>query len=382
MRSQAWLRCWIFLFVATCFVGGIARAQVYAPQPPAALPGSAAVAPAPQILSAAPIPSTGNPFQNQLRPRPTSAATRLDDRVVPASFDQPIGESAGPAAASLTPAASASAPLTEINFPAAPPVVGASAEPPQPLSGLALLAQRSVDSTGANPEHPLAPVIRWTEDALQQMQALRDYSGTFSKREWVDGRLQEQQVLYVKVRQHPFSVYLQFLAPNDVRGQEALYVVGRNGGNLLAHPVGIKQALVGTISIAPDSPQAMEGNRHPITDFGVRRLLERYREGAIMDAQYGECEVQIIENARVNNRTCVCIDVVHPQPRKEFRFHRSRLYIDQQWNIPVRCEGYDWPKRPGDQPQLTEEYTYQGLRLNVGLSDADFDPNNPQYRFN
>jgi hypothetical protein len=111
-------------------------------------------------------------------------------------------------------------------------------------------------------------------------------------------------------------------------------------------------------------------------------LLERYREGAIMDAQYGECEVQIIENSRVNNRTCVCIDVAHPQPRKEFRFYRSRLFIDQQWNIPVRCEGYDWPKRPGDQPQLTEEYTYQGLRLNVGLSDADFDPNNPQYRFN
>jgi hypothetical protein len=247
---------------------------------------------------------------------------------------------------------------------------------------LALLTPRAADPTGAGAEHPLAPVIRWADDALLQMQALRDYSSTFTKREFVDGRLQEQQVMYVKVRQHPFSVYLQFLAPNDVRGQEALYIVGRNGGNLLAHPVGIKQALVGTISIAPDSETAMEGNRHPITDFGVRRLMETYREGALVDAQYGECDVQIIENARVNNRPCVCIDVTHPQPRKEFRFHRCRLYVDQQWNLPVRYECYDWAKRPGEAPQLVEEYTYQGLRLNVGLSDADFDSNNPQYRFN
>jgi hypothetical protein len=30
---------------------------------------------------------------------------------------------------------------------------------------------------------------------------------------------------------------------------------------------------------------------------------------------------------------------------------------------------------------LVEEYTYANLKLNVNLTDADFDVRNPQYRF-
>lgn len=302
-------------------------------------------------------------------------APRSDEQVRPASFDQPI-----PAAITPTPA---SDDLTPVVIPAtavAPlqPVAPLPAAPPQQLNGLALLTARPANAAA---EHPLAPVIRWADDALRQMQGLRDYTGTFIKREWVDGRLHDQQVMYAKVRHAPQSVYLQFLAPSDVKGQEALYVAGQNDGNLLAHPVGFKQALVGTISLAPHAPQAMEGNRYPITDFGVRRLLERYLEGSILDAQFGECEVQVIENAAVNDRPCTCIQVVHPQPRREFRFYLCRLYVDNQWNLPVRCETYDWPKRQGEPPQLVEEYTYAGLRLNAGLGDADFDRRNPNYRF-
>ena len=35
----------------------------------------------------------------------------------------------------------------------------------------------------------------------------------------------------------------------------------------------------------------------------------------------------------------------------------------------------------GAPPQLVEDYTYQGLRPNAGLRDADFDEKNPNYRF-
>lgn len=326
-----------------------------------------------QVYAPAPTPATGNPFLQRSGPRPTLLAPRSDEQVRPASFEQPIPAPA-PAGTrdDLTPITIPAVANSDPR-PAAPP----PAAPQQP-GGLALL---TAPPLGGRVEHPLAPVIRWADDALRQMQGLRDYTGTFIKREWVDGRLHEQQVMYAKVRQAPLSVYLQFLAPTDVKGQEALYVAGQNDGNLLAHPVGLRQALVGTISLTPNAPQAMEGNRYPITDFGLRRLLERYLEGALLDAQFGECEVQIIENAAVNDRPCTCIQVVHPQPRREFRFYLSRLYVDHQWNLPVRCETYDWPKRPGEPPQLIEEYTYSGLRLNVGLGDAEFDRRNPNYRF-
>ena len=50
-------------------------------------------------------------------------------------------------------------------------------------------------------------------------------------------------------------------------------------------------------------------------------------------------------------------------------------------NFPIRYEAYDWPKVAGGPPELIEAYTYVNMRLNVGLTDADFDIHNPAYRF-
>ena len=35
----------------------------------------------------------------------------------------------------------------------------------------------------------------------------------------------------------------------------------------------------------------------------------------------------------------------------------------------------------GDPPPLLESYTYPNLKLNPGLTNADFDPKNPAYNF-
>lgn len=251
---------------------------------------------------------------------------------------------------------------------------------PQQLSGLAILRQKPLDEQAARMQHPLTPMVAWLEDAIRQMDAnVRDYSCTFKKRELVDNKLSDQQSMFVKMRMQPFSVYFYFL-DQSVQGQEALYVAGKNNGNLLAHPTGIKQALVGTLSLAPNDPQAMDGNRYPITDFGMRRLAERFLERSKYEMQFGECNVRIVE-ARIDGRVCTCVETVHPVKRAEFRYNVSRLYIDNELNLPIRCEGYDWPERAGDQPQLIEEYTYTSLKLNQGFTDMDFDAANPQYTF-
>jgi outer membrane lipoprotein-sorting protein len=49
--------------------------------------------------------------------------------------------------------------------------------------------------------------------------------------------------------------------------------------------------------------------------------------------------------------------------------------FDLESKLPLRIEIYD----AGD--RLMEQYGYEDLRLNVGLSDRDFDPANPDYRF-
>jgi hypothetical protein len=110
-------------------------------------------------------------------------------------------------------------------------------------------------------------------------------------------------------------------------------------------------------------------------------LAKRLVEVAEHDKQFGECDVNFYPNAKVNGRICTCVQVSHPVPRRNFRFHLARVFIDDELTIPIRYEAYDWPQEAGGQPVLLEEYTYMNVKTNNGFTDADFDPKNTAYKF-
>jgi outer membrane lipoprotein-sorting protein len=232
-------------------------------------------------------------------------------------------------------------------------------------------------------QHPLEPALAMAAKGLASIQAnIRDYSCTVVKRERIGGELKPHEYMFAKVRHEPFSVYLYFLAPDDVKGQEVIYVNGRNEGNMLAHAGSGVRAMVGTVALDPQSMLAMQGNRYPITELGVENLAKRLVEVAEHDKQFGECDVNFLPQAKVNGRLCTCVQVTHPVPRRNFRFHLARVYIDDELLIPIRYEAYDWPTEQGGQPSLMEEYTYMNVKINNGFTDADFDPANTAYKFN
>lgn len=230
-------------------------------------------------------------------------------------------------------------------------------------------------------EHPLMPALRWAKNGLKYLEAIDGYTATMAKRERINGALGDYQYMEIKVRHRPFSVYVKLLGPDEVKGREAIYIEGQNNGNLVAHPTGVQKRLVGTISLKPTGMLAMQGNRYPITEIGVLNLTRRLIEVGEQDMQYGECEVKYFRGAKVNDRTCTCMQFIHPVPRREFRYHLARIYIDEELNLPIRYEAYNWPSTPEGEPTLTEEYTYLNLRLNPGLTDRDFDTKNPDYDY-
>jgi len=230
--------------------------------------------------------------------------------------------------------------------------------------------------------HPLDPALELARKGLNNLRStIRDYSCTVVKRERIDGQLNDHEYMFAKIRHEPFSVYLYFLAPESVKGQEVIYVDGRNDGNMLAHAGSGVRAMVGTVSLKPQSMLAMQGNRYAITELGVENLARRLVEVAEHDRHFGECEVNFYPGAKVNGRVCTCVQVVHPVPRRNFRFHLARVFIDDEYLIPIRYEAYDWPHEAGGEPLLMEEYTYMNVKLNNGFTDADFDPRNTAYKF-
>jgi len=230
-------------------------------------------------------------------------------------------------------------------------------------------------------EHPLMPALRWAYDGTGNIEKLADYSATLVKRERVDGKVNDYDHMFVKVRHKPFSVYMYFLAPAKIKGQEVIFVEGENNGNMWAHTVGIKDKMFGKVLIKPDGPIAMSGQRYPLTELGILNLTRRLVQVAEQDIKYGECEVKFFKGAKINNRVCTCIQVMHPVPRRNFLFYLARIFVDDELNVPIRYESYEWPKEPGGTPELLEEYTYLNLKINNGFTDADFDIKNPNYHF-
>ena len=229
-------------------------------------------------------------------------------------------------------------------------------------------------------EHPLMPVTRWAEKVRPNVAAVRDYTALMQKQENINGKTHGTQVMEVKVRHQPFSVYTKFRFPQELNGQQAIYVKGKNNDKLIAHGVGLQRKL-GTQRLDPEGMIAMNGNKYPITDMGILNLIDKLLEVGYADSKFGECEVKYTEGAKLSGRECTVIQVSHPVPRQNFRFHVARIFVDREFNLPIRYESYDWPRREGETPTLLETYTYMNLELNVGLTDADFDHKNPEYAF-
>jgi hypothetical protein len=239
--------------------------------------------------------------------------------------------------------------------------------------------------------HPLDPALKIAYEGLAHIQTdIRDYTATLVKRERIDGELMPQEFMKVKIRNRkvdadgrvtvPFGIYLKFLKPKEMAGRECIWVEGANNNKLLGHEVpGIKNVF--TVRLDPSGWFAMKGNRYPITEAGIETLTRRLIGKGERDRKRGECDVKFYKGAKINGRVCTLLQVTHPVPRPYFDFHLAQIFIDDELQVPVRYAAYLWPKTPGGKPVLEEEYTYLDMKLNVGLTDEDFNYKNPAYKY-
>ena len=233
-------------------------------------------------------------------------------------------------------------------------------------------------------------VLDFARDAYARIgKDVHDYECQLFKRERVEGTLGNPQLLYAKIRHEqkdgdkvavPFSVFLQFLKPERMEGREVLYVQNVNQGDLIARRGGRKSPNV-TMQLPTDSPMAMDGNRYPITEIGFQNLTRRLIEVLEKEQAYNDGVIEIFPNAKVDGRKCTHFRLTHHKPRPDLTYHMAEVSVDNELKIPVYFRSFDWPAEEGGKPRLLEEYFYKQVKLNVGLTDRDFDHHNPDYHF-
>jgi hypothetical protein len=236
-------------------------------------------------------------------------------------------------------------------------------------------------------EHPLTPLLKYARDAKHYVdRTVHSYSCRLTKRERIDDELSGYQYANLLVRDEvrsddmvstPFAAYVEFLAPARLVGRKVLYVSGENEGKMLVRRGGKRLSYV-VVKLDPHGPSARQESRVPITEAsfshiigGLIAFLERHIEA---DPHGANTVVQHSSSARINGRACSVIRVVHPRKDQGLGFYIGTVYIDQALHVPVRIEAYGWPDDPENSPPLLGEYTYTDLKLNVGLSQQQFQP--------
>ncbi|MGA2700520.1 MAG: DUF1571 domain-containing protein [Isosphaeraceae bacterium] len=244
---------------------------------------------------------------------------------------------------------------------------------------LSSLSKPAAPSATIVDEAPTARALRLITGCQSRFESVTDYTCTFYKRERINGRLTPLYVMAMKARTKPRSIYFKFADP--YKGREAIFVEGQNGGKILAHDVGFTKLLAGTLELEPSSSRAMEDNRHPITDAGIGALIDTVARRWAAELNSNESVIVFDSDMTIGPRHCQLIESIHTRRQPDFQFYKVRLFIDSELNLPIRFEGYEWPREPGAPADLAEEYSYVDLKLDVGLGDIDFDACNRQYSF-
>lgn len=264
-------------------------------------------------------------------------------------------------------------------------------------SGDGVRADRGTPVDGEPATLTMGEVLELAQQAFDRFRAsVDDYTATLVKQESVDGTLGEPQRIALKVQcphrrdapgeVYPLRVYLRFESPEKVAGREVIWAEDKHDGKLVAHEAGLLGLV--TVKLDPTGMIAMQGQRYPIYDIGLTNLLQKLIERGQQDLDNPEVQVTRTQGAELDGSVCELIEVRRQRPTGQpDDFSRAEIWFDVEAGLPIRYSAWGWPDSTElsdgslAEAPLLESYTYLDIRTNVGLTESDFDPANPEYRF-
>ena len=281
------------------------------------------------------------------------------------------------------------------------------------MTSLALALAVALAGTAAAPHYDEEAIAAL--DAMEQSAVgTKDYTMRLVKRELRGTELTPEETIDIKW-QRPQRIYLHEIAgPRE--GQEVLYVPGRNKNRIKVHK-GVN------LNFDPYGTLAMAHSHHPVPEVSLVRLvniiLDNVRRARAKNAVrlafvgpetlFGRKTTRVeatfpptgksptIEKEEtlwdVSKATGQSMYVIlhanrarnwrqadHPEHGDaiivpDFYAGRLVLWIDDELQLPIQVDLYD------HEGKLYEHYEHHDLEVNVGLTDADFDPKNPAYNF-
>jgi len=202
---------------------------------------------------------------------------------------------------------------------------------------------------------------------------VNDYTAVFMKQERVKGELLPEETIELKFKK-PFKVYMHWLKGTPHGGREALYVEGRYDDKVVGHEGGLLGII--TLHMDPGGGTAMKGNRHPITDVGIGRLIAIVMENCRRGVRENEGRIGPVGEDNLFGRKVYRIKAELPaEKEKGYYARRIEIWVDRESDLPLKILIYGW------EGELLESYAYKDLKLNPGTPGSEFDADFKGYGF-
>ncbi len=245
----------------------------------------------------------------------------------------------------------------------------------------------------ANPvAEPVAPQLpgsepltgRWAlesslallEQGRERLQKLSGYSVTFARQERIGGELLDPQTMKLKVRHHPFSLYMKWTQGD--RGRQLIYVEGLNEGQVLVQPGGLIGRATGALPLAPNHEKILAESRYPATMAGFLAMTDIIMEHHREDLKRASgMRSEIRGDQSFDERPCFLTTLTYDNEQVNPVYRKSLIFVDKELSIPVCLKSYTWVKGKelpvDDEESLIESYSFTGLETTTQLSDNDFE---------
>ena len=278
------------------------------------------------------------------------------------------------------------------------------------LCGATVGAQTAVDAPVSDAEQ----INALLKQVFGAVAGVDDYRGTLIKRELFGDELIEQMIEFKFAR--PFKVYVKFIEPHT--GREGIYIRGSNDNKVRVHKGSFPDL---GMSLRPFGRAAMRGLHHPITSFGLERMLRISAYNIRKAIRLGATTLEVSDGGVVHGEPTWRIGIECESGgyyvnvgRSENLWGLARRVGQDMYVILHHNDSIDSPTdvRPGQsvfvpryygsrgeyffskrtfmmikastwdqRGRLYESYEFPELELNPGLGDQAFDHRNGDYGF-
>jgi hypothetical protein len=268
--------------------------------------------------------------------------------------------------------------------PSTQPVIRASAtNSAQQGPDLPPLGSRGLQQPGSSPSAPvpegdgaIGKLRALHRQAAERYGAIDSYIVRMRRREQVNGRDKPEEILLVKFRKQPWSVYFKWLG-NEGKGREVIYVRGQNEDKMQTLLAAGDMPLASPgkrIAISPDNPLARGSSRHSIREAGTGALIDSF--GILVDAaqkkdpRYGTLtDLGLLRRPEFSSPCEAVEQKILPGAEPQLPRGGRRLWaFDTSIRFPVLIITQN------ELGQEVEYYCYDLFQFPVRLDDDDFNP--------